>query len=292
MSIVADGPARTGRRQAGTLPPMRIVVAVKYVPDINAERGFADGRVIRSADEGSLNELDENAIEAALRVVESLDEAQRAASEVVAVTVGPPDAKLAIRKAFQLGVDRGIVVSDDAIAGSDYFGTAAVLAAAIREVGRDAPVDLVITGMAALDGLGSVLAGLLAAELGLPQLTLAATLDVVGASGEQVATVVRELDGVDETLSAPLPAVVSVTDHANDPRVPNFKLIMAARSKKPLEWSAADLGIDADRVGAGAARAVVLSAEPHPARPPAQVVVDKGSGGRDLADFLIRNDLV
>ncbi|WP_265521944.1 electron transfer flavoprotein subunit beta/FixA family protein [Oerskovia flava] len=267
---------------------MRIVVAVKYVPDIHAERGFADGRVVRSAEEGTLNELDENALEAALRIIESLPEDERAVSEIVAVTIAGPEADTAVRKAYQLGVDRGVRVSDDALAGSDYFGTARALAAAVRRLAEEAPVDLVITGMAALDGLGSVVPALLAAELGLGQLTLAARLEV--ADGE--ARITRELDGVTEELVAPLPAVVSVTDHANSPRFPNFKLIMAARSKTVEEWTLADLGLDPATVGAAGARTHVLAATPRPPRPDVELVVDKGEGGRALAEYLIRNELV
>jgi electron transfer flavoprotein beta subunit len=268
---------------------MRIVVAVKYVPDIHADRGFEGGRVVRRPDEGTLNELDENAVEAALRLVESLPEDERAASEVVVVTVAGPDADAAVKKAFQLGVDRGVRVSDDAVAGSDYFGTARVLAAAVRRLAQEGPVDLVVTGMAALDGLGSVVPALLSAELGLPQLTLAGRLELTGEAG---ARVTRELDGVEEVLEAPLPAVVSVTDHANDPRFPNFKLIMAARSKPVEAWSLADVGVDPADVGDAGARTRVLDASPRPPRPEAEIVVDKGEGGRALADYLIRNDLV
>ncbi len=82
------------------------------------------------------------------------------------LTVAGPDADGAVRRSYQLGADRGVRVSDDAIAGSDYFGTARVLAAAVRRLADEAPVDVVVTGMAALDGLGSVVPALLSAELG------------------------------------------------------------------------------------------------------------------------------
>ncbi|MBD5786243.1 electron transfer flavoprotein subunit beta/FixA family protein [Cellulosimicrobium terreum] len=271
---------------------MRIVVAVKYVPDIHADRGFEGGRVVRRSDEGTLNELDENAVEAALRVKEALPEDERATSEVVVVTVAGPDADSAVRKTFQLGADRGVRVSDEAIAGSDYFGTARVLAAAVRRLEHESPVDLVVTGMAALDGLGSVVPTLLSAELGLPQLTLAGALEVSGEPGARSARVTRELDGVDEVLEAPLPAVVSVTDHANDPRMPNFKLIMAARTRPVEAWSLADLDVDPADVGDAGARTRVVDASPRPPRPEVEIVVDKGEGGRALAEYLIRTELV
>lgn len=279
------------RRRTSYGYPMRIVVTAKYVPDINTERGFADGRVVRNAAEGTLNELDENAVEAALQLVE----AQRASGaigadegEVVVVTMAGPDGDVALRKAFQLGVDRGIRVSGDELAGSDYFGTAAVLAAAVRRLGDEAPVDLVVTGMAALDGLGSVVPTLLGAELGLPTLNLAKKVELSGG----VLTVTREADDVTEVLSAPLPAVLSVTDGANQPRFPGFKLIMAARTKQIEVWSPADLGLDPAMAGTAGARTEVLSAAPRPERAEPEIVTDKGEGGLALAGFLIRNDLV
>lgn len=266
---------------------MRIVVAVKYVPDINADRRFEDGRLFRDPGEGTLNELDENAIEAALAI---RDEAGAGGSEVIAITMGPEAATGALRKAFQLGVDRAIRLTDDALVGADYFATAKALAAVIDTLSVQAPVDLVICGMAALDGQGSVVPTLVAAELALPALLLAADLAVDATA--RTATVTRELDGVTEVLTAPLPAVVSVTDHANTVRMPNFQLIMAARSKKPEAWSLADAGIDAATIAADGARTRVVAATPRPPRPEAELVVDKGDGGRALANFLIRNELV
>lgn len=265
---------------------MRIVVPVKFVPDIQSDRRFgADGRVERSAADGTLNELDENAIEAALRLVEALEAAEQDTSEVVVVTVGPAEADLALRKAYQLGAHRALRVTDAALAGSDYFATARVLAAAVRAAGE---VDLVIGGMAALDGLGSVVPALLAAELGWPQLLLARRLDVT----DGVASVTRELDGVTEELTAPLPAVVSVTDHVNTPRYPNFALIMAARTKEIQVLSLADLGIEPATVGDAGARTRVVTAAPRPPREPAVVHVDDGEGGLALATYLIDNRLV
>jgi electron transfer flavoprotein beta subunit len=270
---------------------VRIVVPVKYVPDINADRRFEDCRVVRDPAEGSLNELDENALEAALRIVEALPDDERSSSEVVALTVAPADGDLALRKAFQMGVDRGVRVTDDALAGSDYFGTTAALAAAVRRLeaeSTEGTVDLVVTGMAALDGLGSVVPALLAAELGRPALTLAKKVAVEAGT----LTITRETDDATEELSAPLPAVLSVADTANTPRFPNFKLIMAARTKQIEAWSLADLDVEAAFVGTAGARTETTSASPRPPRPEVELVQDKGEGGTALAEFLIRNELV
>ena len=263
---------------------MKIVVCVKHVPDIQSDRSLGpDGLVVRDGGDGTLNELDENAVEAALVIAAATE-----GSEVVALTVGPAVAVDAARRALQLGADRAVHVLDDALAGSDVFGTATVLAAAVRRIADDGPVDLVLTGLAALDGLTSLLPAALAAELGLPQLTLAAEVEVA----DGAVRIRRELDGASEELTAPLPALVSVTDQANDPRYPNFKGIMAARTKPVAVLSLADLGVDPARVGAAGARTRVVEAAARPPRENRVLITDDGTAGTRLAEFLVENKLV
>ncbi len=256
---------------------MRILVCVKYVPDIHSPRSFEFGRVVRNAEDGGMNELDDHAVEAAVRLVEEHG------GEVIALTVGSADASVALRRALQFGASRAIRVSDDAIAGSDVFGTARVVSAAIRRVAAEAPIDMVITGMASLDGLTSMLPSALAAELAWSQLTLASALAVDG----DRASIERHLSDAHETVEAPLPAVVSVTDEMNKPRYPNFKAIVAARSVAIEEWAVGDLGIQPGEVGERAAWTRVLSAEPRPPREDRQVISDTGDGGTRLAAFLV-----
>ena len=112
---------------------MNIVVCVKYVPDATADRHFeSDNTVDRVGVPGLLSELDEYAVEQALQLKEKADGEE---VEVTALTVGPDDAAEAIKKALQMGADKGIHVVDDAIAGSDYLATSQVLAAAIQKIG-------------------------------------------------------------------------------------------------------------------------------------------------------------
>jgi len=217
---------------------MKIVVCIKHVPDVQSERRIEDARLVRGEDD-VLNELDENAVEAAVSLVEELD------GEVVALTMGPEDAEDAIRRALQMGADSGVVVSDDELVGADVVATARVLAAAIERIGD---VDLVVTGMASLDALTSMLPGALAAALGMPALTLASSLE---ASAEGV-TITRTTGTLSEVLSAPLPALVSVTDQANEPRYPNFAAMRAAKKKPVDTWDLEDLGLEPRRRGAAA----------------------------------------
>ncbi|SEF00440.1 electron transfer flavoprotein subunit beta/FixA family protein [Ruania alba] len=262
---------------------MRIVVCVKHVPDLDSVRGFdAEGRTVRSTADGTLNEVDENAVEAALTLRDGGGED----AEVIALTVGPPSAVDAVRRALQMGADRGIHISDDALVGADYAATAAVLAAAVRHAGG---VDAVVTGMAALDGLGAVVPSLLAAELGLPQLTVAHEVSCSGPP-DHVVTIQRDVAGATETWRAPLPVVLSVTDVANSPRLPKMKEMLAARSKEVATLTLDDLGVAAADV---APRTEVLSATERPPHPgPELVTDDDGEGGRKLAEYLISGGLI
>ena len=135
---------------------MRIVVCVKHVPDMQSERRFEGGRLVRGEDD-VLNELDENAIEAAVQLKESEEDAGREA-EVVALTMGPEDAEDSLMRALQMGADRAYIVSDEFLEGSDVITTASVLSVAIAKIAEECgPVDLVITGMASLDAMTSML---------------------------------------------------------------------------------------------------------------------------------------
>ena len=122
------------RGPCGAVNAMNIVVCVKYVPDATADRHFeADNTVDRVGVDGLLSELDEYAVEQALQLKEKRRGRRR--STVTALTVGPEQATDAIRKALQMGADKGVHVVDDAIAGSDSLATSLVLAAAIEKIG-------------------------------------------------------------------------------------------------------------------------------------------------------------
>src|SRR5512134_2162940 len=110
---------------------MNIVVCVKYVPDATADQHFeGDNTVDRDGVDGLLSELDEYAVEQALQLKEKLADD----SEVTVLTVGPAGAADAVRKALQMGADKGVHVSDDAIAGSDSLATSLVLAEAVKKI--------------------------------------------------------------------------------------------------------------------------------------------------------------
>lgn len=255
-----------------------IVVLVKYVPDATGDRKFeADNTVDRVGVDGLLSELDEYAVEQALQIKE-----KRADEEitVTALTVGPPEAEAAVRKALQMGADKAVHVQDEAIAGSDAAATSLVLAKAIEKIGVP---ELIVGGLASTDGGMSVVPPMLAERLNLPQVTLAA---VVETQGDQV-RIKRDGDTATEVIGGTLPLVLSVTDQSGEARYPSFKGIMAAK-KKPLETlSLSDIGVDAGEVGLDAAWTKVEDTAARPPRTAGEIVKDEdGSGATALVDFL------
>ncbi|MBA3309455.1 MAG: electron transfer flavoprotein subunit beta/FixA family protein [Nocardioidaceae bacterium] len=253
---------------------MKIVVCVKYVPDATAERRFnADTTVDRLGVDGLLSELDEYAVEEALKIREAAD------AEVVVVTAGPEEARAAILKSLQMGADSGVHICDEAIHGSDAVATSLVLAKAIE---RQAP-DIVICGMASTDGSMSVVPAMLAERLGLPQATFGSEVTVDGTT----VRVRRDGDAATETIEAATPLLLSVTDQANEPRYPSFKGIMAAKKKPVEQLTLADLAVDADAVGLDAAWTRVASFEERPPRTAGTVVTNEdGKGADQLVGFL------
>nr|WP_182523775.1 electron transfer flavoprotein subunit beta/FixA family protein [Nocardioides dongkuii] len=265
---------------------MNIVVCVKYVPDATADRQFeSDNTVDRVGVDGLLSELDEYAVEQALQLKEKAGDD----TTVTALCVGPEKAVDAVRKALQMGADQGILVTDDAIAGSDYIATSLVLAKALEKAGAEKKVDLVLCGMASTDASGSVVPAMLAERLGLPQVTFAS---VVETQGDQV-RVKRDSDTATEVIGATMPLVLSVTDQTGEARYPSFKGIMAAK-KKPLEtWALSDIGVDAGEVGLSVAWSAVEETAARPPRTAGEIVKDEdGSGATALTEFLVSKKFI
>ena len=261
---------------------VRIVVCIKYVPDATADRHFDDdGTVDRVGVDGLLSELDEYAVEQALQAKEALGDD----GEVTVLTVGPENAVDAVRKALQMGADKGVHVTDEAIAGSDAIATSLVLAKAIKRL----PHDLVVCGMASTDGSMGVLPAMLAERLGMPQVTLGSEVTVES----DTVTIRRDGDTATEIIVGRLPLVLSVTDQSGEARYPSFKAIMAAK-KKPVEtWSLADLGLDAGQVGLSVAWTRVQDVTARPPRTTGEIVTDDdGSGAKALVEFLVSKKFV
>lgn len=263
---------------------MRIVTFVKYVPDAAGDRTFNDDNTVDRESDGILSELDEYAVEEALKIKDSVGDA-----EIIALTVGPDDAEDAVRKALQMGADSGVHVFDDDLEGTCAVGTAKVLAAAVKAVEEeDGPVDLILTGLASTDGGMSVVPAMVAELLERPAATQASEVTVDGST----VRIRRDGDTASQFIEVTLPAVVSVTDQINEPRYPSFKGIMAAK-KKPIEdYDLEDLEIDAAEVGAAGATTQVTNVAQRPPRTAGEIITDEGNGGNQLVEWLASKKLV
>ena len=259
---------------------MKIAVCVKQVPDTWAEKSLRaeDSTLDRASADGVLNELDEYAVEEALQIAEAHG------GEVTVVSMGPERAAETVRKALSMGADAGIHVVDDALHGSDAIATSAVLAAALDGKG----FDLIVFGSESTDARMSVVPAMVAERLGVAQLTFAQRVTV---SGSDV-TIERTTDYGFDTVTAAMPAVVSVVEKINEPRYPSFKGIMAAK-KKPVDTvGIAELGIEAAVVGQAAAWSAVADFAARPPKPAGTVVADEGDGGSKIASYLTEQKFI
>ncbi len=259
---------------------MKIAVCVKQVPDTWAEKRLRpeDSLLDRDSADGVMNELDEYAVEESLKLVEAHG------GEVVVVSMGPERAAETVRKALSMGADAGIHVADDGLTGSDALSTSAVLAAVLKDRG----FDLVVFGSESTDARMSVVPAMVAERLGWAQLTFAQKVEV---SGSEVTIERVGEDGV-ATVTASIPAVVSVVEKINEPRYPSFKGIMAAK-KKPVEAVAIpDTGLSAAAVGTAGAWSTVADFAARPPKAAGTVVVDDGDGGVKIAGYLAEHKFI
>jgi electron transfer flavoprotein beta subunit len=256
---------------------MRIAVCVKHVPEGPTRIDPSTKHLDRSG-EGSLNRFDANAVEEALRLKGESD------TEVVAVSLGPQQALDSLRKALAMGADRAVLVSDDAAAGSDLVATSRLLAAALARQ----EADLVLFGQQASDADGAVLWAAVAERLGSPVISQAMELTVEGGS----VRVKRQTEFGYDTIEAPLPAVVAVSDAINEPRYPSLKGIMGAKKKPQDVLSLADLSVDAGDAGEAGSRTTVLALGDPPARGDARKIEGDGSAAQAIVDFLVEKRLV
>ena len=224
---------------------MKICVLVKEVPDAAVEKriDLSTGRLDRSG-EKNLNPFDTHAIEAAMQLKEG---GAIEVDEVVAVTMGPASAERALRKAVSLGADRAVQLTDDALAGSDVNGTGYALA---RALAQEQP-DLVLLGQQSDDGECYTIGAVVADHLQMPSLTQVIKVDVEDGK----LRCERQAEYGYDTVLVALPAVISVGDAINEPRYPSLKAIMGAKKKPLSTLTAADAGIEQDRVGYVNARA-------------------------------------
>jgi electron transfer flavoprotein beta subunit len=243
---------------------VKIAVCVKAVP--SAAPGRLDPQTLRLDRSGdlALSEYDTHAVEEALRV-------RGGDGEVVLISLGPERAADALRKGLAMGADRAVLVSDASLAGADLVVTARALAGALERE----QAELVLFGQQSPEGNGACLWAAVAERLRLPVVSQVAELAVEDGAVRGK----RQTEFGYETLRAPLPAVVAVSEAINEPRYPSLKGIMGAKSKPQEALHAADVG------GAVSPGTTVLALAPPPPRGESRRI-ENGSAA-DAADAIV-----
>jgi electron transfer flavoprotein beta subunit len=258
---------------------VKIAVCVKQVPDATVHKRLDPGsHRLDRAGEGALNATDVNAVEEALRLKEAHG------GEVVVVSLGPEKAMESLRKALAMGADRAVLVSDEAAAGSDLVATSYAVAKALERE----EADLVLFGQQASDGDGAVLWAAVSDRLRRPMVSQVAELTLEGGS----LTGKRQTEFGYDVISAPLPAVVAVSDAINEPRYPSLKGIMGAKSKPQAVVSLADVGVEAERAGETGSRTTVRAVAPPAPKSDQVRIEDDGSAAEKIVEYLAEKRLV
>jgi len=218
---------------------MRIIVTIKQVPDTHEVKiDPKTGTLIREGVPSIMNPEDRNGLEEALRIRETVKDAT-----IVALSMGPPQAKSVLREAYAMGVDAAILVSDAAFAGSDTLATSYVLSMAIKKI-KD--YDLIVCGRQAIDGDTAQVGPQIAECLGIPQVTCAQEISVEADS----VTAKSDFGRIVRTVKVAPPALITVTKSINKPRYKTLNGIWRAfRDKEITEWSQEDLNLNPMRVG-------------------------------------------
>ena len=209
---------------------MKIAVCIKQVPGTTqVEVDPETGTLKRDGVESKLNPYDLYALETALRLKEELG------AEVVALTMGPPQAEAILREAFMMGADDAVLVSDRRFAGADVLATSYAISQALRAAG---PFDLVICGRQTTDGDTAQVGAELAEFLGIPH--VANVVRVVRANRAEL-TLVCDLPLELQTVALPLQALICVEKSIGEPRLPSYRLKLATAELPIRKLSLADL---------------------------------------------------
>lgn len=239
-----------------TVLRMKIVVSIKQVPGITEVQIDPEtGTLKRAGVEAIVNPLDMYAIEEGIRFKEKFG------GEVSAISMGPPQAEIALRESLALGCDKAFLLSDRSFAGADTLATIYTLACGIKQIGS---YDLVLCGLKTTDGDTAQVGPGLAEELGVPHVSYVRRIvDVV----KNRITVERSLEDSYEEVEAPLPCLLTISKEANTPRLPSFRRKMEARKMPITIWNAQNLDGDRNRFGLEGSPTRVIRVFPPQPRP-------------------------
>lgn len=217
---------------------MNIIVCIKQVPNTNEVKiDPKKGTLIREGVPSIINPEDKHGLEEALRLREEIG------GKITVLTMGPPQAKLALKEALAMGADEAILVSDRAFAGSDTLATSYVLSKAIEKIGN---FDIIFCGRQAIDGDTAQVGPQIAENLGISQVTYATKFNI----NNDLVEIHRALEDGYSVVETKLPVLVTVLDKINEPRYPSIKGVVNAFNKMEIiTFSAKDLALEQERLG-------------------------------------------
>ena len=262
---------------------MNIIVTLKQVPDTHEVKiDPKTGALIREGVPSIINPEDKNAIEEALRIKESNDDV-----EVTVLSMGPPQAEIALREALAMGADGAILLSDKAFAGADTLATSYLLSMAIKKIKN---YDLILCGRQAIDGDTAQVGPQLAEGLDLPQAAYAEEINIQG----NLVTVKCNFDSVTRVIEMETPALITVSNRINRPRFKTMNGVLRAfRDKEIVTWTKEDLKLNPMRIGINGSPTWVRKTF-IPSHSREGIVIDKQAreSAEDILDFILEKALL
>lgn len=222
---------------------MLVVACIKQVPDTTqVQIDPATNTLVREGIPFIVNPYDTHALEEALRLKD------RFGFRVAVISMGPPNAEAALRKALALGADEAILLSDRVFGGADTLATSRVLSRAIGRLNEEQRVGMVLCGKQTIDGDTAQVGPGIATRLGYSQLTLVDRIEALDAARGRI-TVRRRLEGRHELVEATLPVLLTVVRELNSPRYPTVPMRLASRDAVVKVWSNEELQLDELSIG-------------------------------------------
>lgn len=271
---------------AADRPGLNLFVCIKQVPDSAQIRVHpVTNTIMRQGVPTIVNPYDLFALEEALRLRDEYG------GSVTVLSMGPPMAEEALRRALGIGADHAVLITDRRFAGADTLATSYALASALTTLGREQPIDMVLTGKQTIDGDTAQVGPGIARRLGLEQLTYVAAIDRVDPLRREI-VVRRRSEGGVQVLASRLPCLVSVVEGLNEVRRGAVADVLRAARAEVVTWSATEAGVeDPMRCGLRGSPTVVRRVfAPSPRQERAQMVAVTGKRPSQLADAVL--DLV
>ena len=222
---------------------MQVIACIKQVPDTTqVQIDPKTNTLVRDGIPFIVNPYDTHALEECLRLKD------RYGFNVTAISMGPPNAEAALRKALSVGVDRAILISDRVFGGADTLATSNVLTAAIRKLSTEDEVAIVFCGKQTIDGDTAQVGPGIATRMDLEQLTLVDRIEELDPSAKKI-VVRRKLEGRYETVETKFPAMITVVREINRPRYPTVPMRLKSKTAQVEMWSNETLGLDVNTCG-------------------------------------------